>query len=48
VTEEANEGSGFFDLAVDRIDRVLLLLTQENSFGLGSGGIELSQIVIYL
>jgi len=47
VTEEDGEGSWLFDLAVDRIDGVLLLLTQENSFGLDSGGKELSQSYIY-
>jgi hypothetical protein len=48
VAEETNEGRGLLDLAVDRIDRVLPLLTQKNSFDLGSGGTELSQVVIYL
>jgi hypothetical protein len=48
VTEEANEGRGLFDLAVDRIDRVLLLLTRENSFGLGSGGTGLSDSHIFI
>ena len=48
MTEGANEGRGLFDFAVDRIDLVLLLFNQENSFGLGSGGTELSQIVVHL
>ena len=47
MTEEDDEGRWLFDLAVDRIDGLLPVLTQENSFGLGSGGKELSQSYIY-
>ena len=48
MTEVVNEGRELFDLAVERIDRELVLLTQENGFDLGSDGTEVSQRVRYL